>query len=187
MKQKRAGVERRTSLRRNAEALVADVAPEETAAMPAELLMHELLIHKVQLELQGEELRQAYVALKDARDRYLNIYELAPLGYITVNGEGMVSEANRMGAAMLGMDRSKLIGCRFSQLVASHDRERWHRIFLSMKEHVGTVKKTCDLEMTGADKSIFQAHLDCLRLEPLHAPPVLRLGLIDISKLLSAR
>jgi len=62
MKQKWAGVERRKLLRRSAEALVADVAPEETAAKPAELLVHELLVHKVQLELLGEELRQTRIA-----------------------------------------------------------------------------------------------------------------------------
>lgn len=183
MKQKRAGVERRKTLRTNAEALVADVAPKATTTMPADLLMHELLVHKVQLELQSEELRQAYAALEDARKRYVDIYELGPLGYITVNLEGVVSETNMMGAAMLGMDRPELIGCLFSQLVAAQDRERWHRIFLSMKEHVGTVKKTFDLEMIGVDKSIFHAHLDCLRREPMHALPELLLVLVDVSKL----
>lgn len=183
MMQKMIGVERRKSRRRTAEALVADVAPKESAAQPAQLLMHELLVHKVELEMQNEELRQAHVALEEARDRYLDLYEFAPLGYITVNREGMVSEANMTGAALLGIDRSKLISCRFSKLVATHDRDRWHRFFMNMMEHVEVRKKTLNLEMIRADESTFYAHLDCLRLEPMDAPPVLRLALIDISKL----
>jgi PAS domain S-box-containing protein len=182
MKQKWVGVERRKSLREDAEALVADVAPEESA-QPAELLMHQLLVHKVALELQDQELRQVHVALEEARGRYGDLYDFAPLGYITINGEGMVSEMNTMGAAMLGMDRSTLIGSRFSDLVATPDRDRWHRLFMSMMEHAGLGKKTFELEMIRADASLFHAHLDCLRLEPMNAPPVLHLALADVSKL----
>lgn len=176
-------MERRKSLRRHAEALVADVAPEGAAVQPAELLMHELLVHKVALELQNEELRRTLDALEEAQERYADLYEYAPLGYITVNREGMVSEVNATGAGLLGVDRAKLIGCHFSKLVAPQDRDRWHGLFMRMMEHAGMGNITLDLEMVRADESTFHARIDCLRLELMDAPLVLRLALDDISKL----
>jgi hypothetical protein len=79
------GVERRQSLRAKADAMVGSLSPEETEARPAEVLMHELLVHKVELEMQNEELRRAYAALEEARDRYMELYEFAPVGYVSIS------------------------------------------------------------------------------------------------------
>jgi PAS domain S-box-containing protein len=182
MNQKWDGIERRISLRAEAEAMVGSLSPAETA-QPAEILLHELLVHKVQLEMQNEELRRAYSALEEARDRYIDLYEFAPVGYITINREGLISEINLTGSALLGVERIKLINRRFSKFVASQDRDLWHRLFMNMMEHGNNEKQEFSLEMTRADGSQFYAHFDCLRRETLDTPPMLRVALTNISKL----
>ena len=183
MNQKWDGIERRISLRAEAEAMVGSLSPAETA-QPAEILLHELLVHKVQLEMQNEELRRAYSALEEARDRYIDLYEFAPVGYITINREGLISEINLTGSALLGVERIKLINRRFSRFVASQDRDLWHRLFMNMMEHGNDEKQEFSLEMTRADGSVFFAHFDCLRREELDTPPMLRVAITDISKLM---
>lgn len=183
MNQKRDGIKFRQQLRAGADAMVGSLSPEETEARPAEVLMHELLVHKVELEMQNEELRRAHVALEEARDRYFDLYEVAPVGYITLNREGLIGEINLTGSALLGVDRAKLIARRFSKFVAPQDQDRWHRLFLSLMKHAAGERQAFGLEMTRADGSTFYAYLDCLRREALDSPPMLRVTLTDISNI----
>jgi hypothetical protein len=76
-----------------------DVAEEQLArSMPrsptlkeqtTEELIHELRVHQIELEMQAEELRRAYLALEESRDKYLDLYDFAPLGYLTLNEEAL--------------------------------------------------------------------------------------------------
>ncbi|MBK9444247.1 MAG: PAS domain S-box protein [Comamonadaceae bacterium] len=75
----------------------------------AQLLFHELRVHQVELELQNEELRRVQEELAMARERYFDLYDMAPVGYCTVNEEGLVLEANLTAATLLGLSRSALV------------------------------------------------------------------------------
>lgn len=81
-------------------------------------LVHELQIHQTELELQNEEVRRAQVELAHARDRYSDLYEFAPVGYLTLDHEGVIEQANLTAAAMLGCARGDLVGARFSRFLA---------------------------------------------------------------------
>jgi PAS domain-containing protein len=118
MKAKWNSIEQRISLRALAEAMVSGLSPKELDAKPNELLFHELLVHKVELEMQHEELRRAHNELEEARDRFIDLYEFAPVAYITVNREGLIKEINLTGSTVLGVDRVKLLKSRFSQFNA---------------------------------------------------------------------
>ena len=154
------GIERRSLLRRQAEAMLSGLTPDELTAQPYEVLLHELLVHKVELEMQNEELRNNHNAMEEARDRYLNLYEFAPIGYVTISREVLISEINLTGCAQLGIERNNLVNSLFASYVAPHDRDRWHRLFLNMMEDSEGEKHAFDMEMLRADGSIFHAHLD---------------------------
>ncbi len=175
-------VEKRKSLRTEAEVLVSSLSPAD-GVQPAEVLMHELLVHKIELEMQNEELRKAYSIIEEARDRYLDLYEFAPVGYAIISREALISEINLTGCTLLGDDRTNLISRRFSKFVAPQDRDHWHRLFLSLMEHAEVEKQAFELEMIRADGSTFYSHIDCRRLQVGDAPPMLRISLTDISKL----
>jgi PAS domain S-box-containing protein len=173
-------IKNRELLRTEAEALVGSISPEEQTSKPAEILMHELLVHKVELEMQNEELRRAHTAMEEARDRYVELYEFSPVGYITINRKGMISEINLTASTLLGVDRTKLINRRFAKFIAPQDSDQWYSKFLSIMEHAQNDKYAFGLNMTRADGSTFYAHIDCLRREVAGGTPVLRLALSDV-------
>ena len=96
MKAKWNGIERRKLLREQAESIVENLLADRN--QPVEILMHELLVHKVELEMQNEELRRANIEMEEARDHYKNLYELAPIGYVMINGQGLINAINLTGS-----------------------------------------------------------------------------------------
>lgn len=182
MKQTWDGIERRKSLRAQAEALVASLSPQEPTAKHTEVLLHEILVHKVELEMQNEELRNTHIALQEALERYTDLYEFAPVGYITIDQDDNISEINLAGATLLGVDRSKLAHSRFSKLIAPQDSDDWYRLFRKMMVSSTLEKHSFSLNMLRADGTVFYAHLYCLRKESVDSQPMLRVALTDISQ-----
>jgi PAS domain S-box-containing protein len=155
-------------------------APAGEPAHPATELAHELQVHRIELEMQNEELRAAQVALEAARDRYVDLYDFAPVGYLTLDTNGLVSGANLTGARLLGIERKRLVGRRFARCVAPEDRDRWlrHALLLGRDEGPGRI----ELAMLGRSGTVFHAQLDAMRTQMPGEPPMLRITLTDISE-----
>lgn len=85
-------------------------------------LLHELQVHRIELETQNAELRQARDEVEKSLERYTDLYDFAPVGYFTLDRDGAVRAANLTGAGLLGIERARLIGRRFGQFVAATDR-----------------------------------------------------------------
>ncbi|MDO8333309.1 MAG: hypothetical protein Q7T35_01395 [Nitrosomonas sp.] len=181
MNKKWNGIERRQLLRAEAEKMVGSFSEGANALNTTEMLLHELLVHKVELETQNEELRRAHAEMEEARDRYVDFYEFAPISYITINRDGMINAINLTGAVLLAAERAKLINQRFSAFIAHADRDHWHRQFMNMMEHDRFEPQKFRLAMIRADGSQFDGHLDCLRKVTLDEPPMLRVALTDIT------
>lgn len=79
----------------------------------ADALSHELHVHQVELEAQNCELVEAQQLLEESRDRYADLYDFAPVGYVTLDMHGKILDINLRGAAMLGRERSELLGKPF--------------------------------------------------------------------------
>ncbi|WP_445369617.1 PAS domain-containing protein [Methylomonas sp. BW4-1] len=180
MNQKWDGIERRKSLREKAEAMVASLSPEQMKTQPAEMLLHELLVHKIELEMQNDELQRTYNALAEARDRYWDFFEFAPVGYIVIDSEDQIEEINLTGAALLGLVRNQVLNIRFSKLVKAAHREDWYRRFRSMIDSTGAEKQSFDLEMIRSDGSAFHAHLDCQCRKHANTAPTLLVSVVEI-------
>jgi PAS domain S-box-containing protein len=99
--------------------VVADRAktPSET-----ERLLHELQVHQIELEMQNEELQRARIEVEEGLRRYTDLYEFAPVGYLTLNREGEIRQVNLMGARLLGLERSRLVGKCLAVLVDADSR-----------------------------------------------------------------
>ncbi|MGA8055578.1 MAG: EAL domain-containing protein, partial [Burkholderiales bacterium] len=167
-------------LRADAESKLAR-APAKGPARPAEELLHELQVHQIELEMQNDELRRSQVALEESRDRYLDLYEFAPVGYLTVTAEGLISEVNLTGATLLQVERKKLLQRRFAHLIAPGDRDRWHRLFIGALRH--DERQNSEFALERGDGVVFHARLDCVRIVAAdESAPVLRVALTDISE-----
>ena len=108
-------------------------------------LHHELQVHQVELEMQNTELRQTRGQLEEALGQYTDLYDFAPVGYITLDREGTISRVNFTAAGLMGLDRSRLVGRRFGSLVVGEARPAFSdflgRVFASL------AKETCEVAL----------------------------------------
>jgi PAS domain S-box-containing protein len=112
-------------LRRRAEARLrsakAKGAPARTEA-DKQRLVHEVQVHQIELEMQNEELRQSRAEAEAALERYTELYDFAPVGYLTFGRDGAIRQVNLTGARLLGEERARLAGRRFGAFVGESDR-----------------------------------------------------------------
>ncbi len=85
-------------------------------------LLHELQVHQIELEMQNEELRRARSEVETALENYTDLYDFAPVGYVTLDSVGTIRAANLTCSNLVGVERSKLIGRSFVLLVANEAR-----------------------------------------------------------------
>lgn len=182
------------TLRTEAEAKIAREPIALVNPQPGEELLHKLLhelqVHQVELKMQNDELRQTQLAMEESRDRYVDLYDFAPIGYITLSREGMISELNLTAADMLGIVRKQLVSRRFSQFVAKEYRECWDKYFINVLQH--GQRQRCEVSLLRGDGSSFIAQMDsvnCSELENTSLPEtksdrvsVVRIALSDISE-----
>lgn len=165
-------------LRDDAEAQLARTPPCEAPTRSAAELLHELQVRQIELETQNEALRQSLVTLEESRDRYVDLYEFAPVGYLTLSREARIAAINLTGATLLGDDRQTLLHQRFTRFVVAEDQDQWRRHFLHAVQPGG--KQTCELRLRRCDGTLFAARLDCLCTRSGGAP-ALRIAVTDIS------
>jgi PAS domain S-box-containing protein len=105
-----------SDLRRRAEAQIRRAKP---AAASTTRTLHELEVHQVELELQNEELRTTRQTMEVALERYKEVFDFAPIGYVTLDVQGNIAEINHAAGELLNADRGTLIGKRFALFVAA--------------------------------------------------------------------
>ncbi len=88
-------------------------------------LVYELQVHQVELEMQNEELRRARDQVEAMLARYTDLYDFAPVGYLTLSADGVVTQVNLTGAKLMGVDRSWLVHRHFSFFLDAPDRARF--------------------------------------------------------------
>lgn len=84
-------------------------------------LFHELKVHQIELEMQNDELRKTRDSLEISRAKYFDLYDLAPVGYLTLDNKGLILEANLTSANILGLPRENLVNQPFSRFINNED------------------------------------------------------------------
>lgn len=131
------------------------MSPEETLR-----LVHELQVHQLELEIQNEELRRAHLELEESRNRYSDLYDFAPIGYITVSAKGIIQEANLTICSMLGVERGSLVKKPFTRFITSETQDIF---YLHRQKLFGTkTKQNCELKLLKKDGLPFDAQLECI-------------------------
>jgi len=151
----------------------------------AEELIHELQVHQIELETQAEELRRVQLALEESRDKYLDLYDFAPIGYLTLSDKAMILEANLNGAKLLGVERGILANARFRKFIAPEYLDPWDRYFVNVL-NMGE-KLSCTITLKRADGTLFPALLESIRTEDHnHGTPAVRMAISDITNITQA-
>lgn len=134
-------------LRRRAEEQLNIQPPEKRLAHEHETqrLLYELQVHQIELELQNAELRQTRDEVETALEKYITLYDFAPVGYFTLDSKGAVSAVNIAGACLIGGARSRLIGRNFRQFVAATDRPLFTEFLGAVL--TSRIKEVCEVEL----------------------------------------
>jgi len=114
-------------------------------------IVHELQVHQIELEMQNKELRQARDEVETALEKYTDLYDFAPVGYITLDCNGIVSAANLTAAGLLGIERSRLLGLCFGQFVVSTDRPAFTTLLDTVFSSQG--REVCEVSLLSKGKS----------------------------------
>jgi PAS domain S-box-containing protein len=110
-------------LRVRAEARASSGTPGE----PTDALFHELRVHQIELEMQNEELRRAQADLEASRARYFDLYDLAPVGYCTLDAASVVLEANLTAARLFGVTKDQLVGEPLTDYLHRDSQDAFYR------------------------------------------------------------
>src|ERR1700690_2903178 len=102
-------------LRKKAEELIQKQLKTVKDQSKTDEYIYELHVHQMELEIQNEELRDAQIKLEDSRRRYFDLYNFAPVGYFSLDKNGIILELNIAGASLLGVERANLIKRSFLQ------------------------------------------------------------------------
>ena len=113
-------------------------------------LIYELEVHQVELELQNEELRESQAAATHYAERFLELFDFAPIGYLTLSKEGAIIEINHCASKMLERDRSNLINSQFGFFI-SNDTKPVYNHFL-WKIFTDCTKETCEVTLSYDNK-----------------------------------
>jgi len=176
------------NLRRRAESMAREAAavtgenldalsPEE-----AQRLFHELRVHQIELEMQNEELRRAQQELEASRARYFDLYDLAPVGYIRVNEQGLILEANLTFADMLGLVGAKgaILKQPLTRFILPEDQDIYYRHRTQLFE--AGAPQACDLRMLHRDGSQFWARLEAKAIQEADGAGTCRIAVSNITE-----
>lgn len=120
--------------------------------------LHELRVHQIELDMQNEELRQVQSELEASRQKYFELYDQSPVGYCTLDAEGLIREINLTASQLLGLTRERLLGVPLSRFMAnSEDGDKLYRLCFGLTPSASPV--SCELRISRAGAIPFAAQL----------------------------
>lgn len=182
MSEREPGSGRADDLRRQAEEKAgADEVTTREALAPDEaaVVLHELRVHQIELEMQNEELRRAQTELEASRARYFDLYDLAPVGYLTLSEQGLILEANLTAAGLLGVGRGALVRQRLTAFIVPEDQDTYFRHRRRLAETGAT--QVCEVRMLRRGVGPFWARMEATTVEDLDGEAVHRAVISDVA------
>ena len=127
----------------------------KTTAQPSEVdalrLIQELEVHKIELEMKNEELQEAKEAERLTAEKYIHLYDFAPLGYYTLSNKGFIIDLNLEGAKLLGKERMHLKKNKFVSFISENTKPAFNLFFENVFKN--KEPETCELQL-GARESL---------------------------------
>ena len=152
------------------------------AELTTDELLNKLQLQQIELQMRNESLHQKQIALDEARDRYLNFYQFAPVGYLSLSFDGIITGVNLAGSEQFLAEREKLLGSPFLGLLNPEHHARWLQVFLNARD--AGERGSVDVAFLRHDGTLFNARIDCRR--GTETVPELCITLTDINELKAA-
>jgi PAS domain S-box-containing protein len=167
-----------TQLRKDPSALATDNV-DNLSLEDVRRMVHELRVHQLELEMQNEELRVSQLALDTERDRYFELYDLAPVGYCTVSEHSLIMQANLTFSSLLGVLRGALVKQAITRFIHRDDEDTYylHRQALFRRGE----PRSFELRMAKADGAPLWVQMAATLAEDGDGAPEMRIAITDIS------
>ena len=123
--------------------------PAASAPLENASLIHDLEVHQIELEMQNRQLRETEAELHGSMQRYVELYDFAPIAYLTLDVEGRIQEANLTAATFLGTERGQLPGKAFISFVAASHRAQLRGHLQRCFSQPGALSTELDLSRDG--------------------------------------
>lgn len=168
-------------LRKKAEkALIDKKGLPTNTAFEIDELIHELEVHQIELEIQNENLIKTQIELETSRMDYYELYDLAPVGYLTLDENGIIKRVNLVGSKILGKPRKNLINNAFIRFIEPSYKKIFQEHCLEVKKT--SLKKQCQIELLSSNKnSLFVSLNTVVLLDQKGDLKEFRIILTDIS------
>ncbi|MGO9952084.1 MAG: PAS domain S-box protein [Dissulfurispiraceae bacterium] len=171
-----------SDIRRRAEELLLKQpgAPDKIRPADVQRVVHELRVHQIELEMQIDELHRAQQELQESREKYFDLYDKAPVGYVTLNENGIILEANLTAVSLLSQERSSLVRQPFTQFITGEDQDMYYfcnKRLMETREH-----QECEVRMLKGDGSHLWARLESVFAKGGDGETVYRTAIIDITR-----
>ena len=169
------------TLREKAQKLLRE-APEKLALASAkdlQNLVHSLSVYQIELEMQNEELRRSREQLEQSHSEYAELYDFAPVGYLTLDKTGLITRVNLTACGLLGVERSRLVKKPFALFIDPDSQD----VFYLHKQKVleTTATQTCQLVLKRKDGTSFHVQLESLAIQ-VNGQPAVNTIVTDISE-----
>ena len=153
--------------------------PDDTRLEEATSLIHELRVYQIELEMQNEELRRVQNDLEISRSRYADLYDFAPVGYLTLNKHGQIVDLNLTAARQLGIERGRLSNKHFQYSVFQRDKKE----FLS---HLNTIfdkreRQIAEVRLSPKGGEQFYARIESIYIEGEDGAGLCRTNMSDVT------
>jgi PAS domain S-box-containing protein len=148
-------------------------------------LLHELQVHQVELEMQNMELQEARDRMEILLEKYTDLYDFAPVGYFSIDASGLILEANLTGAALLGIERSRLTGRSLARFMVPASRVEFQAFLQRILAGAG--KQACEAALVRENgKSFWASFHGASAVSPCPPGRFCRLAVSDITTLKQA-
>ncbi|MBK8817399.1 MAG: PAS domain S-box protein [Methylococcaceae bacterium] len=138
-----------------------------------------LQLHQTELENQNDELQRTQSALEKAKVHYVDLYDNAPVGYLTVDGDGVIREINFTATKLIGKDRQDVISHPFVQFISDDYKDIWYRHFNNAKLNCGN--QGCELPFKHSNGKTLYLHINCKYLHLVDTVEFIRITLTDVT------
>jgi PAS domain S-box-containing protein len=153
--------------------------PTQASAEELQRVVNELRVHQVELEVQNGELRRAQAEFEAVRARYFHLYDLAPVGYCTLDENDRLLQTNHTTATLLGVHRRELEKHVLTRYIVEDDQEVYSLHRKALLEDGGS--HACELRMVRHDGKHLWVHLASTVANEDDGTTVLRTTLTDVT------
>ena len=115
-------------------------------------LIRDLELHQLELKAQYQELKLAKERAELAEKKYIELYDFAPAGHLSLTKSGIIINLNLSAGRFLGKVRSSLIDSNFGFFVSPETRAVYNNFIQQIFKT--NLKQTCEFKLVTDDDSV---------------------------------